>query len=218
MKRKITLFILFFNFCQTIFSQHKKIIYVDETFNEITFLNFKKKINSNLFNTAIIETDSLIFKKLRYTRYFGRLPQKKHSDLKKIFTRFLQIDASKTVLLHYYDSIPSYYKKCISEKIPYKKSEEVINYTNKLLKKDIVFREVYKNPICFSKHKKCFHYKDYASFIKKTFSDGTISYNNMIIYPNGDFFSGRVDFIKLYKKKKYLTEKKKWLKKINQLN
>ena len=42
------------------FSQHKKIIYGDEYFNIISFTNYQKKLNSNLFDIAKIENDTAI--------------------------------------------------------------------------------------------------------------------------------------------------------------
>lgn len=107
MKNSILFYILFSSVIFKINSQHKKIIYVNEAYKITTFLKYKKKLNSKLFDIAIVENDSAIFKKLRYNQYFGKLNKLKKSQLSKLLHKRYKIDSSKVWLIHYIDSIPN---------------------------------------------------------------------------------------------------------------
>ncbi|MET2983765.1 hypothetical protein [Aureibaculum conchae] len=103
---KFLYFLLFLlSITLNLFSQTKKIIYVDEKFEKIDFKSYTKKLNSELFLISMLESDTAIFKKLRFKEYFGSLGKKK-AQLNKLYQQRYTIDSTKTWLIHYTDSLP----------------------------------------------------------------------------------------------------------------
>ena len=76
MKKFVTtiLFILLFLEAS---SQIQKTIYVGENYEQIHESDFNKLLKTNLFDTAKIISDSVIYVKLRYREYFGKLKNRK---------------------------------------------------------------------------------------------------------------------------------------------
>ena len=103
--KKVLLFLALLSYLNS-FSQHKKIIYADEYFNTISFTNYQKKLSSNLFDIAEIENDTAIIKKLRYASYYGKLKAVTNRQLSKILNKRFNIDTTKTLLIHYINSVP----------------------------------------------------------------------------------------------------------------
>ena len=99
--KKILLFILLTLITLDGYSQSKKRIYVDENFKKINFLNFDKKIESNLYNVVGLVNDSAIFKKLQLNEIFGKLDSKKKSQLNKLFLNRYKVDSLNTWYIHY---------------------------------------------------------------------------------------------------------------------
>ncbi len=83
------------------YSQHKKYIYLDANCKEINFLKFDKNLESKLFNTTFIINDSVIFKKLEYKEFFGRIDNKKKGQLNKLFHKRYRVDSTSIWYIHY---------------------------------------------------------------------------------------------------------------------
>lgn len=107
MKKITILILLLFNF-QNIYSQYKKIIYVNEHYQPISFVEYQDKLESEIFDNAILKTDSVIYKKLRYRQYFGKIDDRKIKQLTKLLHKKYNLNPNKTWLIHYVDSIPSF--------------------------------------------------------------------------------------------------------------
>ncbi|CAM1347421.1 hypothetical protein [Tenacibaculum insulae] len=119
--KKILLILLLFTYYIN-HSQSKKIIYVDEKYNEISFTSYQKKLSSKLFDIAIVEDKNMIYKKLRYYEYYSKLPIKTKYQLTKLFSKRFNIDSTKTLLIHYIDSVPDIKKMPIESGIEIKDS------------------------------------------------------------------------------------------------
>lgn len=99
MKTSFTIILLLFYISN--YSQHKKYIYLDENCKEINFLKFDKQLESKLFNTAFIINDSVIFKKLEYKEFFGRIDNKRKYQLNKLFHKRYRVDSTNIWYIHY---------------------------------------------------------------------------------------------------------------------
>ncbi|NLP56592.1 hypothetical protein [Lutibacter sp. B1] len=102
--KKLFFILLFLISCNS-FSQKENYKYVDENFNSISFIKFKKKIDSQLFDFTISNLDTIIYKKLRYKEFYGNL-KTKNAQLKKLFLKRNQIDTTKAWLIHVLDTLP----------------------------------------------------------------------------------------------------------------
>ena len=162
MKIKIILFIILFNFCQITFSQHKKIIYVDENYKTISFPKYQKKLKSKLFDIALVKTDTAFFKKLRYAEFYGQLNSKIKKQLFLILNKRLSIDTLKTIQIHFIDSVPN------TNKLPNESSIEFLDSLNNptgIFLTNREFKVKHKDYI-FKKHRHVQSKKDYIKKIK----------------------------------------------------
>lgn len=176
MKKFVTtiLFILLFLEAS---SQIQKTIYVGENYEQIHESDFNKLLKTNLFDTAKIISDSVIYVKLRYREYFGKLKNGEKSQLNKLFSSRYQIDSTKKWLIHYVDTLPN------KEKMP--KYSGVIVYDSVHPNKTIFmskkeFNRQYKNYV--TKHKHVFSYPDYQRNIRKEIKKISKKINFIHIY------------------------------------
>ncbi len=106
MKHILLITILLLSFVSTAQKKRKKTHYYDANLNEISASKFKRRQKSNLFKTLVFENDTAKVKKLVYLEVFGKLDQKKHHQLKKLYSLRHKIDTTKSWFIHYVDSIP----------------------------------------------------------------------------------------------------------------
>lgn len=100
--KKNLLFILFTLLTLYGYSQaSKEIIYVNENFKKINFIDFQKKVESNLYHVIGVVNDSAIFKKLELKEIFGRISVKEKSQLNKLFLNRYKVDSSNIWYIHY---------------------------------------------------------------------------------------------------------------------
>ena len=187
------------------YSQEKKLIYVDENYKEINFKKFKSKFKSEVFFVVVAETDSVIYKKLRFKEYFGKLDIKKKSQLNKLFFKRVDIDTTKIWLIHYLDSLPDI------KFMPKKSKIILLDSLNKPVGERIIKKLYKKCTIVFSSKKtfgnKHLHAISYIDFKKN------ISYeiNKIKKYQN-------VTLLHFYEENKgYPIENDKWLKDYNSI-
>lgn len=80
-------------------------VYVDEYNNYISKKYFYKKANSSVFKGLRYSTDTLILEKIKPQYLFGKLLQPVNSQLSKLFFTRHNIDTTKTLIIHYYDTL-----------------------------------------------------------------------------------------------------------------
>jgi len=175
--KKITLAILFVLLFLEVHSQIQKTIYVGENYQEIHENDFNKLLKTNLFDTAKITSDTVIYIKLRYKEYFGKLSNGEKRQLNKLFSSRYKIDSTKKWLIHYVDTLPN------KEKMP--KISGVIVYDSVHPNKTIFmskkeFNRQYKNYV--TKHKHVFSYPDYQRNIRKEIKKISKKINFIHIY------------------------------------
>jgi hypothetical protein len=163
---KQTLITTFF-FIITIFSyaQSKQILYVDENFNKIDFNRFQKKLDSKLFDIAIVENDTATFKKLRYAEFYGQLNSKTKKQLSLLLNKRLYIDTTKVIQVHFIDSLPNV------EKLPKQSGIEFLDTQNNPTGIFLTSKEfrTKQNTYPYTKHKHILSKRDYINSIEKEY-------------------------------------------------
>ncbi len=104
-KKLIIIFIFLFSFQKSL-SQKKDTIYVDEHYKEINKKEFELKTKSTFFVIATTTNDTVVFKKIRFREYFGKLDAKKKLQLNKLLFSKHKIDTTKTWFIQHYDKLP----------------------------------------------------------------------------------------------------------------
>ena len=98
--------LLFILMISNIYSQQKT-VYVGENYDKIPKSKFNELLKSNLYDIAKTTRDSVIYKKIRYKEYFGKLNQSNKSQLNKLFSLRYKIDSTKKWIFHYIDTLPN---------------------------------------------------------------------------------------------------------------
>ena len=82
-------------------------IYSDENNKLISKVEFNRKMNSEVFHGLRYETDTIVLNKLRFNYYFGELDPIVKTQLFKLLNKRHQIDTTKTLIIHYLDTLKS---------------------------------------------------------------------------------------------------------------
>lgn len=260
MKFLNSVFFLFFFTCSVSIYGQLDTIYADESNHYISKDEFYKKVNSSIYYGLRFDTDTLVLQKIRFRYYLGSLPITIKSQLFKLLNRRHQIDTTKTLVIHYTDTLKSaeefpkrssiVYRDSLNNivKIPntgtfidlkgiedIKKHEHIWNYKKfinqhkKCIKNHKKFSEVasvlhfynYNNGHP-EKVKNLMWYKDYGSVINKIFADSYKNFQQLIVYPNGDFYvqtmNGNIPYDDLVRKMNCDNYKYDFLKKMELLN
>jgi len=222
------------------YSQELKRFYVDETYKEITFQKFNKKLESRLFYTVVVINDTAVVKKLRFKEFFGHLDIKK-KQLNKLFNKRFGIDSTRVWLIHYIDSLPDVTKLAKKSGVVYlgpskKRHKHVMSYLDY---RKIIPRETRKyrklkevSLMHFYNFNKGYlqedielekWYRDPNLILKNIFTDGMKMYKIIVIHPNGKFYVRIVRKLfseekKFLKYKSFNRQEKKWRKKLEKYN
>jgi hypothetical protein len=222
------------------YSQELKRFYVDETYKEITFQKFNKKLESQLFFTVTAINDTAIVKKLRFKEFFGHLGIKK-KQLNKLFAKRFDIDSTKIWLIHYMDSLPDVTKMAKKSGVVYidsskRRHKHVMSYLDyrKIIPRETKkYRNLKKVSLLhFYNFNKGYlqkdielekWYKDSNLILKSIFTDGMKMYKTIVIHPNGKFYVRIVRKLfseerKLLKYESFNRQEKKWRKKLERYN
>ncbi len=119
-------------------AQELPVVYVDESLQTIPEEVYVNKQKMNIFLEAEIVTDTVIYKKLFYNKFFGTLDKNKKSQLNKLLYQRYQMDSSKVWVIHYTDSLPDVTTLPKKDKIVYKpvdstqESKEAALYFNSI--------------------------------------------------------------------------------------
>jgi hypothetical protein len=195
---------LFFLVVVSSYSQvKKKTIYLNENYTEITKREHHKKLKSKIYHSLTYDLDSLVYKKLRLSHFFGKLDKLKKQQLFKLLYVRNSIDTTKTLVFHYKDTL-----KLKSE---FPKNDTVVFLKNGRHKHLISYKKFLKQHTnCVKKHNQFtnvtvvhyYHinnghqdvigeliwYKDPSGIIKRLFSDTYENFKYFILKPNGTFF------------------------------
>ena len=123
---------------------------------------------------------------------------KEYISLKKFLRKKKKFETYKRYVAVY--NKPDYITQ-LEKKHTHYKNTQYINYykTNKGFPESILKKNKY--------------FKDNKQIIHNMFNDGLMVYSTIIIFSNGDFYTGKFDYGNTYhKKKRYDRAKKKWLK------
>ncbi|MDY0779921.1 hypothetical protein [Tenacibaculum sp. IB213877] len=246
MKETILLILLIF-LNLTSFSQKKQesTIYLNENFDKITYKKFKEKLNSHFFARTWAEKEGKKIIKLRYLDYYGKLGSLKKSQLNKLYYQKFKLDTTKVWLIHYIDTLPKvnpngsikltkHNKRLKHLVLGRNDPDKTYSVKSKSLKKAASKQKKYYNikgnhfnflyfyniDKGFGKFDKTLFLKDYNQILKKSFSDGLVTFETIIIHPDGQFYMSwhplyKKDEIKLTNYKYYEKEKIKWLNNFN---
>jgi len=93
--------------------QTEKVAYLDENYETITEATFNKKNSSTLYYSKGFVTDSVIYYRLSFKYYLGVLDKKYKEQLFAILKQRNNIDTTKTIIIHYKDTLQpvSYFPK-----------------------------------------------------------------------------------------------------------
>lgn len=252
-------FLFFFIFSASIYGQLDT-IYADENDHYISKDEFHRKVNSSIYYGVRFNTDTLVLQKIRFRYYLGSLPTTVKTQLFKLINKRHQIDTTKTLIIHYIDTLKSVdefpkrsgvvYRDSLNNivEIPntatfidfssiggIKKHEHIWNYKKFINQHKKCVKEHQKfndeaNVLHFYNYnnghpdivKNLKWYRDYGSVIKKIFTDSYKNFQQIIIYPNGDFYIQAMNTNILYddlvKKTNWDKHKDDFLKKMELLN
>lgn len=223
-------FFLLFFIVTTCFSQKKKeSVYLDESYNVITKKQYNKRLNSEIYHSLNYDLDTIKYKKLRLSHFFGKLEGVKKQQLFKLLYLRNGVDTTKTLVFHYNDTLKA--KKYFPEK-------DSVAYFKKGRHKHLICYDTF-----LEQHKKCVDkwrkkdnisilhyycvnkghpdeigevlwYKDPSNVIKNVFRDDYKNFKFFALKPNGHFFvysirdSKKLDYVKLIANKWEFYEKK----------
>lgn len=212
-------------------------VYVDEGDKYISKDVFQKKGESYIYRGVRYATDTLVLNKLYKNCFFGKLTPTVNNQLFKQLSNRYKIDTTKILIIHYNDSLKSsshYIKKghinnivsfCHEHLNTYKgflfahKKCRLINKKYKKTAKVLHFYKInYGHPEAYKDFK---WYKDYGSLIKKIFLDDYKYFVEIIIHPDGEFYSGyssKFPYANLIIKKEWEKYKSEFEKKLEILN
>ena len=241
---KYLIYIFFFLSASELFSQEVKNIYLDQNLQVISETTYKNKFQKKLYYVTQINTDSVVYKKLKYKLVYDRLEANVKSQLNKLLYRDYAIDSTKIWFIHYIDTMPNIEKFSKSNRsdIELKTSPSGMNYKSithnhtfreevKYFHKEVDYISKFENTSVLHFYSENTNYpkdidiykilKDPLNLLRKIFSDGIAPYRNIIVYPNGDFvmstFNLSHEQIKTHlNQKKFKKNKKIWQLKIEE--
>ena len=159
---KSNLYLLFFVLSLGLHAQ-KDTIYADENDFPISKEIFNKKLSAPIYYGLRFDTDTLVLQKIKLRYDFGEItPNTKH-QLFKLLNKRHQIDTTKTLVIHYQDTL-----KAMSE---FPKQSKVVYYDsldNEIKTLNKVTRNPYGMKIDLSNYKKVVkhkHIQSYKSFL-----------------------------------------------------
>jgi len=194
--------ILFLLYVVALFGQKKEVIFLDEAKFEISKKIFNKKLRSKIYYGLKYENDTVVFKVLYLSYRMDKLKQTQKEQLFKLLAQRNKVDTTKSILIHYADTLHaiSYFPKNDSI-IYYKDGTHTHNPSHK--------RFVNNHRICnesYTKNSRVYHffalneghpttfegqhwYEDNLLLIKNLFGYGKESraYWAVVIHPNGEF-------------------------------
>ena len=105
--------ILFFGLSLSLFSQiktAKDTLYLDENNVKISKSTFNKKIESAVFFSRTYDIKDVVFKKVSYQYYFGKITPKIREELQVIINSKTnrKIKHNENILIHYFDTLQGY--------------------------------------------------------------------------------------------------------------
>ncbi len=103
--RKIIVF-AFFVYSFNVFSQLDT-IYADENDKIVSKQIFFQKFNSKIYHALSFKTDTVVLQKLRFSHYFGKLNSTTKNQFFKLLSKKHEIDTTKTLIIHYLDTLKS---------------------------------------------------------------------------------------------------------------
>jgi Fe-S cluster biosynthesis and repair protein YggX len=230
---------LFFLVVVSSYSQvKKKTIYLNENYVEITKKEHKKKLNSEIYHSLTYDLDSLLYKKIRLSYFFGKLDLSKKQQLFKLLHVRNGIDTTKTLIFHYIDTLK------VEKQFP--KNDTVIRFKDGGHRNELSYKSFLKHHKDCSKKYEGFvnvnvlHYyyinnghetvlgelvwcKDPSGIISRLFSDTHESFKYFILKPKGDFYvqsvgETKIDIFNEVLKEKWSEHEAKFYKEYNKLN
>jgi hypothetical protein len=102
-------FLYFLLFCfagNLLNGQDGKVAFLDENYEIITEASFNKKNNSTLYYSKRLITDSVTYDRLSFKYYLGVLDKKLNEQLFSILKQRNNVDTTKTIIIHYKDTLP----------------------------------------------------------------------------------------------------------------
>jgi len=202
----INFFIIFTIVTNSVLSQNKTRIYLDQNNNPITNFVFENKLKCKIFQNQLHFKDSLIINKLEYRYEFDSIPQQQKQHFKHLLkSYFNHIDTNQTTVIAYIDSIQGFQelKNSLTTKIiidqafikNYKEYKLSRNKYDKLQKKcqkyskknkiNTLYTYSYNNNFTFKikHHKKQILPLSLKNTLFKNKTNGFV-----ILKPNGHFF------------------------------
>lgn len=228
---KLLIFLFFFN--NQLVGQIDT-VYVNEHNKIITKSLFYKKVESDIFNGLQFKTDSVLLKKIRFNYFFGSLEKSTKTQIFKFLNKKHQIDTSKTMIIHYRDTLKSigefpkvshhnyrpfssviscspYFDetKSRSHKDFIISHQKCIKTHQKIDDNISVLHFYYHNNGHRNKFKNLTWYHDSNQLIKNIFTDEYKNYEWIIIHPDGEFYMKSGDDNISYEK---IVRKQNWYK------
>ncbi len=112
-----TVFFLCFIISYSCFSQQKDTIYFNFSGEQIHRDNFYKKVNSSLFGATMYDLDTIVVLKTRRSYLFGEINDKERNQLFKLINKRNHVDTTKTMVIHYIDTLKAVHQFPRREKI-----------------------------------------------------------------------------------------------------
>ena len=200
-------------------------LYLDESDRLITKTIFQHKTGSPLYHGLRFDTDTLVLNKVRFNYYFGKLTPSVKTQFFKLLNKRHQIDTTKTLIIHYQDTLKTQDQFPEKDSIVYLDSlserhihlwgyDSFLNANKKCIKNHNKYKKT-SELLHFYGHnlghpnnvKKLVWYKDYGLIIKKLFADSYRNFKIIIIHSDGEFFvESRLNEIP----NNHLIRRKKW--------
>lgn len=219
---------VFFFTVLNVYSQSKKIVYLDNNHKEIPFLEYSKKTESNLFKEKHFYNESVLYKKLVFKEFFGKIDHQKVSEIYNLY----KVDTTKVLYIHFIEAKKD---ENLKDTISDNRKHEVKKKHELKLLKNIIQNEVdyfggsekltslyiTKNDSLDSHNElnlEQIFLSDYNSIIEKTFSVTPVSL--IVIHIDGSYYiTNNNDFNNkdVFKVKSFRKLKKKWIRKYKKI-
>lgn len=220
--------VVFFFTVLNVYSQSIKIVYLDNNHKEIPFLEYSKKTESNLFKEKHFYNESVLYKKLVFKEFFGKIDTKKVSEIYNLY----KVDTTKILYIHFIeDKKGESFKDTISDNSKHVvKNQEELNLLKNSIQNEVDYfggSEKITSLYITKNNNLDVHSKlnlediflsDYNSIIEKTFNVTPVSL--IVIHADGSYYiTNDNDFNNkdVFKVKSFKKLKKKY-KKLNRVN
>ncbi len=219
----------------------KDTIYLDENNTIINKFRFTQKLNSTIYYGLTFDSDTIVYQKIRFSYFFGKIDPLKKQQLFKYLSARNGVDTTKMIAIHYEDTLKpasdfpkhdsvAYTKerkqhKHIRSYKSYIKGHKQCHKNFKKRKNASVYHYYNTNLGHKETYKKLSWHQDHQRVLRRIFKDKYKPFNSYIIKPNGDYVvfiyyirNGGFEYSDIFKKDRWKQAQKLFKRKLKSHN